>query len=121
MITRAAIDDVLRSHAAWKQELHDAIASQQSDFTVETLKRDDLCELGKWLRRLTPEDKQGVEIDLILLAHAQFHEAAAEILALALEGKTTIALRLLEFNGTYGLTSARLTGALNEWKARLPP
>ena len=51
--------------------------------------------------------------------HAEFHNAAAEILDLALKGKTEEAQKKLEFGGGYGQISGRLVLALQAWRNKL--
>jgi hypothetical protein len=120
MIPREAIDEALQSHAAWKRTLHEAIASRQSDLSAEELRRDDLCQLGKWLHGLSPEERAGNDFPLVFSLHARFHQISGSVLAHALAGNVETALRMLEFNSEYGLVSGKLVLALNDWKSRLP-
>jgi hypothetical protein len=119
MITRAAVDEALNIHASWKNRLQDAIVTQQSEVTVDDVKRDDRCPLGVWLHALSPDDMRTGDFELVHSLHAQFHEAAAEVLSRALEGKVSEALRMLEYNGAYEQISANLVRALGDWKQKL--
>lgn len=100
----------------WKSRLILAIASGTSDLTVDEARRDDRCAFGKWLRddigaleRQSPRYPEAVEV------HAQFHEEAAKVLALALERKQTEALALTEQGSPFSTAWARLATILIHW------
>jgi hypothetical protein len=50
--------------------------------------------------------------------HAQLHEAAADVLAMALAGKRADAEKAMAF-GTYALISLKLTTAMVAWNATI--
>jgi hypothetical protein len=116
MIKKDAIDAALTAHAQWKNRLLEAIKTGQSEFNADIVKKDNACLFGQWLYKLSPEDILSEHYSKVKKLHAEFHETAADILKLALEGKKNEALKKLEPGGGYGSISGKLVLALNSWK-----
>jgi Chemoreceptor zinc-binding domain len=119
MVSKGAIDAGLSSHAQWKSRLLDAISRGTSDFEVNAVRRDDECQFGKWFHSLPTETQETDVWREIHALHASFHETAAEILRLAVQGDRAGALKKLAYGETYGRISGKLVLALNKWKERL--
>lgn len=119
MITRQALDAALAAHVKWKTRLREAIATGQSEFRVDMVKRDTLCEFGQWLEHLPPEDKATAEYRVVKTLHTAFHRTAAEVLELALMGRKDTALKKLAVGERYGNDSGAFVLALNAWKSKL--
>ena len=119
MISKVDLEAALSAHAQWKKRLQDAIAKGESEFKVDTVKKDDACQFGKWLYGLTPEERDSDDCKKVLTYHAEFHRTAADVLALALKGSKEEALKMLEYGGPYSHISGRLVLALNDWITRL--
>jgi hypothetical protein len=120
MITRESIESGLAAHALWKKRLLEAIEKGRSDFQVATVRKDNACDFGKWLHGLPAEDRSGEDFRKVLELHAEFHRAAGDILALAVEGKKEEARKQLEYGGAYGHVSGKLILAMNGWKEKIP-
>ena len=76
-------------HGMWKARLKSAIDKSSSEFTASTVRRDDACEFGKWLKSgVDPAERRSPGYQKCTDLHRQFHEKAAVVLELALAGKT---------------------------------
>jgi hypothetical protein len=98
---------IINSHVMWKQRLleHMDGASQQK-LDPAVVRRDDLCELGKWLHN---DGKAYAETDhfpVVKDNHAHFHDFAARIVELIDAGNLDAAKDLL--NGEYAKISRQL-------------
>ena len=118
VMRKEAIESALAAHVEWKKRLHDAISAGRSELEVEVVRRDNVCRLGQWLHSLSPP-AQGPDYLQVMAIHREFHKVAAEVVALAVEGKKEAALDLLDAGGKYMDTSGRLALALNTWMEKL--
>lgn len=125
MPTRNEIDRALESHATWKLRLLAAVqgeAPEAGAFAVARVAADDECAFGKWLHgdgisgelRASPHYREVVRI------HAEFHEAAARVLDLALSGMKAGAEEALGPGGSFAALSAQLMARLEAWRRELP-
>lgn len=112
------IDKALATHALWKDRLRMTIESSRIDSPVESIRRDDQCAFGKWLRgaTLSPSDKAAQQYETVLDLHARFHQTAARVVELALTGRKSEAETMMVIDGEYAAVSDRLTRALTDWK-----
>src|SRR6266568_1033201 len=79
------VTNVIAAHGMWKYRLHAAIERGQSDFSPQTVARDDQCALGKWLYGDARSHLAGsADYERIKELHAAFHRGAAAILERAL-------------------------------------
>jgi hypothetical protein len=114
MSQKEEINAALAAHAQWKKRLQEAIEKTESEFKVEIVKKDNECQFGRWLYGLPSATKDNPEYQNIIALHAEFHKIASEILALALNGNKTEALKKLEFGGAYSSISGKLVIALRQ-------
>jgi hypothetical protein len=119
MVTKEAIDAALAAHAQWKKRLQDAVATGQSEFKADTVKKDNACQFGQWLYGLPLDDTKSDDYIKVKAFHADFHKTAGEILEFALTGKKQEAMQKLDTGGSYGAATGKLVLALQAWKARL--
>jgi hypothetical protein len=97
------------AHMRWKNRLESYIqGTSEEDLKVETVCRDDLCPLGKWIyghgsHRFTEVGTFTEMKD----QHALFHTCAGKVLAAAQEGRKDEALRMLQ-HGDYVRASERV-------------
>jgi len=118
----ANIDEINKAigvHGMWKQRLREAIDTGRSDFTVERVRPENLCDFGKWLHALPPTDKVSPQWKTVQDLHAKFHLEASRILGLAISGKTQDAEKALAPNSPFGDASGKLTISMMTWKTRL--
>lgn len=111
---RAQVSAAINAHALWKAHLGTAITLGSAPFKVEDVSRDDRCRFGQWLHGLRAE-KSAPQFEVVRELHARFHQEAARVLALALEGKPDEARTLVAPDGVYATTSAQLVEAMLRW------
>lgn len=112
------IDKAIGAHGMWKSRLKMTIESGRIDMPVDSIRRDDQCEFGKWLhgKTLTATDKASAHYKTVTDLHARFHKTAAHVVELALGGRKSEAETLMIFGGEYAVVSAKLTQAMMNWK-----
>jgi Chemoreceptor zinc-binding domain len=107
------IQAAVGAHGMWKARLRDAIETGKSDFVVDTVKRDDVCDFGRWLKSA---GHAGADHEKVRQLHASFHSEAAKVLQLATTGKKPDAIASMAFGGTFSKTSSALVVALKGWQ-----
>ncbi len=116
MLLTAEIERAIIAHALWKSHLYIAIESGVSEFTVENVEPDNLCDFGKWLFGLPATERPTHHWQAVQELHAQFHREAAHVLRLALLGQKTEAYQAMDLQSLFMKTSAKLTEALRQWQ-----
>lgn len=106
----------ISAHANWKLRLKTAIDTGKSEWSVERVSPDNLCDFGKWLYSLPESEQQGQHWVEVQTLHATFHKEAARVLGTALSGKQREARELMAFDSGYARISAKLTWAMMEWR-----
>jgi methyl-accepting chemotaxis protein len=109
------ITAAIAAHGKWKTRLKSAIGQGTSEFAPATVRRHDACDFGKWLQSAGPGAKSSPHYGHAVALHAQFHEAAAEVLALALAGKKAEAEAKLGSGSAFAHSSAELTREMSAW------
>ena len=112
---KEAVQAAILAHGMWKSHLAMAIGSGQSKFVPAEAKKEDTCQFGKWLLS-DPNLKKSPHFTNIRALHATFHQEAAKVLTLALEGKKDDARAAMSREQPFEATSATLTKALLAWK-----
>jgi hypothetical protein len=115
------IDKAIGAHGMWKQRLRGAIHSGTSEFSVDTVAKDDACEFGKWLNgsSLSAADKAAAECQAVKGLHAKFHQCASNVLKCAVSGKRADAEALMGNTGEFAAISSDLTRAMLTWKTKI--
>ncbi len=112
----AQIRVALASHAMWKHHLENAIATGRTPRAPEEVEREDRCAFGAWLLGL--EDLRSArQFFEVRELHARFHEEAARVLRLAVEGQPEAAGRAMADRGGFERASRDLKAALERWAA----
>jgi hypothetical protein len=103
----------IRSHQVWKKRLADVVAGEEAPgFDIGTVRRDDCCELGRWLRGRGSYQYRGRAVFRELFGtHAAFHQSAAEVLMLHTQGDEQRARAMMD-RGLFALNSVRVQGLL---------
>jgi methyl-accepting chemotaxis protein len=115
MIEPSNIVHAIAAHATWKHRLHEAIRTGKSAWTVPGVRVDDQCEFGTWLRSLPP-DEQTDHWRTVMRRHAAFHRAAADVLELALTGRSSEGEDAIAPGSSFAEASKELTLAMMAWK-----
>lgn len=118
MSTRSELDRAISKHAMWKMHLRAAIDTWKSESTPDRVDSDNLCDFGTWLYSLPDEERDSVEWIKVQTLHAEFHNLAAKVLKLALDGNMDEANAAMA--SVFKTASAKLTNAMVDWKNKLP-
>ena len=115
----AEINGAIGAHGAWKLRLDRAISTGRFDATAEHVACDDQCKFGKWIHgpSLSSDVREGLPYKVIRRLHADFHQCASRVVALATNDKGDEARVLLD--GEYEQQSGKLMRALAKWKDEL--
>jgi hypothetical protein len=117
MASQELIEKAIASHGAWRTRLGQAIVSGTADVDLARVKRDDLCELGKWLYREADSiDRRSATYVRVRQLHAAFHLETARVLELAIQGRQADAEAAMALRTPFASTSAALTAALAAWR-----
>lgn len=108
-------DHAIFAHAKWKRHLREAIETGKSEWTVAEVKANDHCELGNWLKQLPNDKKISERYSHLCSLHADFHDAASTVLALALSGKIKDAQDEIAAGSHFSKISTKLTLTLSQW------
>ena len=119
MAATEEINKAIGTHGMWKQRLRQAIDTGKSDFTVERVRPDNLCDFGKWLYSLPAIDQTSAHWKTVRELHGKFHTEAAHVLGLAVGGLKQEAEKNLDTGSQFAKLSSDLTGAMMKWKASL--
>ncbi len=113
------IDKAIAAHARWKSNLRQAIDTGKSEWTVERVRPDNLCEFGRWLLERPAPQRMTEHYRTVHDLHARFHIEAAHVLELALAGRRAEAVAAMAIGQPFANVSSKLTIALTAWKKAL--
>ncbi len=116
MTNVSIFEKAISAHAQWKRRLNEAIDSGASEWTVSDVKADDRCEFGEWLRNLPPVAKTSERYRHLQSLHTDFHQAASDVLKLALAGKKDDARAAMSRGSHFNETSTQLVLTLGDWR-----
>ena len=85
------LDSAIRAHADWRNKLRHA-AAKHEQLDVQTISRDDCCEMGRWLHGAGGSRYGGKPIFVELIAgHKNFHEQAGKVARAVNQGDAQVA------------------------------
>jgi hypothetical protein len=115
---REQIDKAIAAHSAWRGRLADIVRTGKTEVPVETIRVDDQCAFGKWLRSdaLPPDLKRSHRYQSVNTLHAEFHRCAGHIAELACGGNAARAEHALGGDEAFRKVSTQLVGELQSWK-----
>jgi hypothetical protein len=112
--TTLTLDRAYAAHQLWKVKLQDSIASRAT-LDIATIKRDDCCELGKWLyseaRRQYGSKPQ---FQRLLAKHTNFHLVAGVVAKIINEKQFDEATAMLRDFSLFSTASADVCVAISE-------
>jgi hypothetical protein len=111
---KSEIEKAVLAHSLWKTHLKEAITTGKSHFSVTTVGNSHLCEFGKWLD--SAEANTIPNYQEVVKLHQEFHKAAAQVLELALSGKSEAALSQMQLGSHFSQLTAQLVSKLAELK-----
>jgi len=94
------------SHSTWKRKFREAIVNEET-FNLETISKDDCCDLGKWLHHENTTTHVGNLPRYLncIKKHAEFHIEAGKVAKLANEKKYEEALQLIDYSSAFNNAS----------------
>ncbi len=110
------INRAISTHSYWRHYLRLIDATGQSRLTVEAVRSAEACEFGRFLRELPTTTRFGEHRKRVRELHAEFHRAAANTLAAALEGQSEKTLDALSMGGEFAQALALFLAALRHWR-----
>lgn len=112
------IQAAIGSHGLWKGRLHTAIETGSSKFTVASVAQDSECAFGKFLYSNTdPAVRNSVHWRTCLDLRSRFHQSAARVLQLAMNGNKEAAKKEMEAQSEFIKLSRTLTAEMLKWQA----
>ena len=113
------IAKAITAHEMWRTRLCIAIESGKSEFIPEKVKLDNACDFGKWFYSLPEEDRVSSNLVKVRQLHAEFHQEASRILAIALQGKKNEAEQLMAPKSRFSSISYQLVNLLVQWAQKI--
>jgi len=99
--------EIIGAHVMWKQRLTAFLAGNSAEqLDPEAIRHDNRCALGKWIYGDGTSMSELPRYEEVRGLHAQFHQFAADVVTLHLDGNTTEAEKLLQ--GDYSRLSEKL-------------
>jgi methyl-accepting chemotaxis protein len=113
------LDNAIKAHADWRSKLRNA-AKKHEQLDVDTISRDDCCELGKWIHGAAGS-KYGSKPTFVSLvgAHAEFHTVAGQVARVVNQGNSAQAEQLLESGTSFSKVSSEVGRLIVQLKAEL--
>ena len=106
------LNAAITSHARWKGQLREAIDRGQLPDPI-SVHADDRCDLGKWIYGEGMAYQAAFEYQNLKLLHAQFHERAASVVEVAINGNIADAKGELE-SGALAAASMKVINAISK-------
>jgi len=110
------IDKAILNHTKWKKRLKRAIKHGYLNVPVAVIRDPRACKFGRFLRDSHSDDTFFRHYQEVVEIHSKFHEKAAEVAVLAIDGKTEEAMNEMKPNSDYDILSMQLINALANWK-----
>lgn len=112
----AQIRVALASHAMWRHHLEHAVLTGRAPRSPEEVRCEDRCAFGAWLLGLAPL-RAAPQFGEVRHLHARFHEEAARVLELAIQGQPQAAAQAMAAQGRFDRAARDLREALEAWAA----
>ena len=116
---KAEIQQAIAAHGMWKVRLKQALRSGIADQEPATVRLDDQCVFGKWLRGCDAALQRTPFHAAVRQLHAEFHKVSAEVYTHLKAGRRADAEALLAPHGAWTEASVRLTAKMVEWQRAL--
>lgn len=99
--------EIIGAHVMWKQRLTAFLVGKSTEpLDPDTIRLDDRCALGQWIYGAGKAMSELPRYEEVRGLHAQFHQYAADVVSLHLNGQTAEAEKLLQ--GDYSKLSEKL-------------
>jgi hypothetical protein len=104
------------AHGEWKRRLATAISTGTDVSTPAKVRSDSLCAFGEWLYKADTATATDLHYAGVKDLHGQFHQTAADVLILAIEGRKDDAEKAMAMGSHFAAVSAKLTNAMMAWR-----
>jgi hypothetical protein len=113
--------EAMTTHVCCKDCLRHAMETGVCNPPADTIRQETMCEFGKWLDRadLASEITDSPHYINIREIHANFHTAAADVMAMVEVGNTEHARQMMLEDGNYTMHANRLRREFLSWVAEL--
>jgi len=102
------LDNAIQAHANWRTKLRSA-ANRHEQVDVDTIGRDDCCELGKWLHGVGGAKLGGKPTFVSLInGHREFHTEAGKVARMVNQGAGAQAQKMLESGTPFARASSEV-------------
>jgi methyl-accepting chemotaxis protein len=107
-------DDAIQAHTNWKLRLFSYARGQVAErIDVPTLRKDNVCALGRWLYGEGPKHAADPKFKQLQEVHSAFHQSAASLGAMVDRGDSSAAAAQLSSPGSeFNRLSIRVVGLL---------
>jgi hypothetical protein len=110
--TALTLDRAFAAHQQWKVRLQDSVTSGTA-LDVATIRRDDCCELGKWLHSSGRSLYGGrPEFSKLVSKHASFHLVASVVAAIINAREYDDAVSVLQDSSHFAIASTEVGMAI---------
>jgi methyl-accepting chemotaxis protein len=119
--TALTLERAFAAHQQWKVKLQESV-NARATLDVSTIRRDDCCELGKWLHtdaRASYGHKP--EFKNLLAKHAGFHLVASVVAGIINTKQYDEAAAMLQDYSLFSTASTEVGMAIMALKKSLPP
>lgn len=105
------INEVIWTHSQWKAHLRKAIEMQTSHLNVADAGNDKKCAFGKWLMSVEAQHLENHK--KLVELHHDFHQQAAQILQIALDGHRHKAHEAIALGSPFNRLTAELVNMIS--------
>lgn len=109
---------VITAHSAWKYKFKQFLEGKEK-LEVETVAKDNQCELGKWIYGEGSQLAAMPEFAEMKKKHAEFHQVASQVVRQSKALKQEAALALVEVGTDFAKASALCVNAISTLKNKL--
>ncbi len=113
--------DAMTEHVLCKTCLNKAMETGVCNPPSAEIEKDTMCNFGKWLysNDLDNEILESAHYQNIRKSHADFHTAAAQVMAMIEIGETEQAKKMIVEDGHYGIHASKLRNEFCSWVEEL--
>ena len=114
-------DDAITAHSQWKIRLQGVInGSNKEVLDPQVIAQDDRCAMGQWIHGEARRQYGSLpEFAALVKQHAEFHQHAAEVLRMVLQGQADKARACLETGGSFTESSIRTITAIRQLRRKV--
>jgi hypothetical protein len=101
-------ETAIKAHVQWKAKLRAYLQAPNKSLNPVEIEKDNNCELGKWLHGEGARHAGKQTYKDLVVEHAKFHKAAADVVRRADSGKKVLEETILGNSSTFSSVSGRV-------------